>query len=154
MAGIQYIEVPIKEGLTVQVRVISQHPDDKELRKRLTQASNLWSWTDDQMEAVKKETDPLKAQARIAILADVAEVRNECRYKVVEAALADKLSGTEISEVIRQCNDQSFLDIFYAAQGQDPKETALDRIRKLAALYQIPPEQLSALSLLPPTQSS
>jgi hypothetical protein len=130
----RYITVPVPGRNGIDVRVISQHPDDDKLRRQLYRTEAVWDWCDAQVRALGGYTKPLpdgdtvwmpptvdasKLEAAADALATVKIKRDEACRELFKLVLGDKLSGTDIEEVLRQCNSGTIVSVFEAAKGID-----------------------------------
>lgn len=163
MADGRFVKVEITTGVTANVRVLSQHPDDDAARRDLYRASALWDWADKQIERATAEADPVKATTLVDQVVDAKVLRDKARRAAVQVALSQQHSGEEVERILRQCTDEMFLLLFNAAQGINPREVVADRLVRLVKQINLTPAEMLAVCyepaqwqslFTPPTENS
>lgn len=134
--GSDYRYVPVKIGNTeVQVRVISQHESDDEVRVKLSELDDLWDWIESQdklirgfwkSDAENKPTEwvppaykPDDVEKAVSVKAKLSAKRDKLRRELAILQLSDKQTKEQIEGMLRQCSLPEIRVLYWAMKNVD-----------------------------------
>lgn len=133
----RFIKVDVAGRDPVEVRVVTQHPNDDELRKQLYRVEAIWDYCDAQQNALAGYTKytpegeqvfmpptvPMdNAEKHAEVLAGLKIKRDGVMRDLCKLVLADKLTGEAQAELLAQCGFGTIAEIFWASKGVDRRK--------------------------------